>query len=193
MPKSVMPIFEPLPYYMSAIGMRGARFIEGVPEPVAPTPVVEPVVTPVAPEPKAPVDDFKSPESKDAVLADLQKERDQRKVFQGQVTERDTQLQTLTESLTEKATAITERDAQIVAKDSELAVLRLAMSSGLSEQSDIDLLAAVTDEAKRAALAERLSKAAGGNGVVSKSGTGSYTATAGSVSAGREEYRNRKK
>lgn len=48
MSKKSYPLFEPLPYYMSAMGMQGARFIEGAQEPVA-TPVVEPVVTP---EPK---------------------------------------------------------------------------------------------------------------------------------------------
>ena len=36
MPKKSYPLCEPRPYYMSAIGMQGARFIDGVPDPVPP-------------------------------------------------------------------------------------------------------------------------------------------------------------
>lgn len=136
---------------------------------------------------------FKSPESKDAVLADLLRERDQRKTLQNDVAERDTQVQTLTDSLTDRTTAVAERDAQLVAKDAELSVLRLALSKGLSDQADIDLLAAVTDEAKRNALAERLAKQAGGNGVVHKSGTGSgEKPIGGSISEHRRQIAERK-
>lgn len=200
MPKSVMPIFEPKPYYMTAIGMQGARFIEG--NDGAGGGEGKPEAKPADKteggegeqgKPKDGGDGFKSPESKDAVLADLQKERDQRKVFQGQVAERDTQVQTLTESLTEKTNAVTERDATITAKDSELAVLRLAVKNGLSEQADIDLLSAVTDEAKRTALAERLAKQAGGSGVVRKSGTSSGEGiTGGSIAEHRRQIAERK-
>lgn len=196
MPKSVMPIFEPKPYYMTAIGMQGARFIEGNDGAGGgdkPDAKPEGEGEDEQGKPKDGGDGFKSPESKDAVLADLQKERDQRKTLQGQVAERDTQVQTLTESLTEKTNAVVERDATITAKDSELAVLRLAVKNGLSEQADIDLLAAVTDDAKRVALAERLAKQAGGSGVVRKSGTGSgETITGGSIAEHRRQIAERK-
>lgn len=43
------PLFEPRPYYMSAIGMQGARFLEGVPDPVVPPVTPPPPAAPVVP------------------------------------------------------------------------------------------------------------------------------------------------
>lgn len=191
MPKSVMPFYEPKPYYMAAMGMQGARFIEGVPDPVVP-PVVEPVVVPdpVIEPAKKDDDDFKSPESKAAVLADLQKERDQRKLFQGQATERETQVQTLTESLAESATAVTERDAQLAAKDAEIAVLKLTNAHGITDEEDIALLTEISDTAKREALAKRL---AVNNSIVPRGNESAGTQTAGSLAGGRDLYNSRKK
>ena len=134
---------------------------------------------------------FKSPESKDAVLADLLKERDLRKNLQGDVAERDTQVQTLTGSLEEKTTAITERDALIVEKDAEIAVLSLALKHGITEDADLSLLTSITDSTKRAELAERLAK---GAGVVRKSGTGSGDSlVGGSIAERRRLIAERKK
>jgi len=201
MPKLVAPIFEAKPYYMTVMGMQGARFLEGNDgtggDGEKPGGKVESKPGGEGSDgdgkPADSGDGFKSPESKDAVLADLHKEREKRKTFEGQVTELDTQVQTLTDSLTEKTNAVVEREATIAAKDSELAVLRLALKNGLSEQSDIDLLSAVTDEAKRAALAERLAKQAAGNGVVRKSGTGSTEGeTSGSIAERRRQIAERK-
>lgn len=191
MPKSVMPFYEPKPYYMTAMGMAGARFIEGVPDPVVPI-VVEPVIVPapVVEPPKKDDDDFKSPESKAAVLADLQKERDQRKLYQGQATERETQVQTLTESLAESATAVTERDAQLAAKDAEIAVLKLTNAHGITDAEDIALLTSIADTEKREALAKRL---AVNNSIVPRGNDSAGTQTAGSLAGGRDLYNSRKK
>lgn len=202
MPKSVMPFFEPLPYYMSAIGMQGARFIDGNDGSGAgavggekPADDAKPDADIKPDEDKKPDTDFKSDESKATVLADLKKERDDRKRFQGEVTERDTQISTLTESLTEKTNAVTEREATITAKDSEIAVLKLALTHGISDADDLELLGSVADADKRATLAERLGKQAGGSGVVRKSGTGNDggVGAGGSVAAGKDLYASRKK
>lgn len=201
MPNPVMPFYEPLPYYMSAIGMRGARFVEGNDGSGAgaegdnkPDSDAKPDADSKPAEDLKPDSGFKSDESKATVLADLKKERDDRKRFQGEVTERDTQIGTLTESLTEKTNAVTERDATITSKDSEIAVLKLAVTHGISDADDLELLGSVADEAKRAILAERLGKQASGNGVVRKSGTGNGNDGAGgSVAAGKDLYSSRKK
>lgn len=80
-----------VPYYMSALGMQGARFIEG-----DPTGGVGDPATKVDPKPAEgelkPADNlggFKSQESKDAVLADLSKAREDLKKFQDAEAERE--------------------------------------------------------------------------------------------------------
>lgn len=57
MPKKSYPLCEPRPYYMSALGMQGARFIDGVPDPVPPVtppPAVPAVPAQVPPKPDVP-------------------------------------------------------------------------------------------------------------------------------------------
>lgn len=196
MPKTVAPFYEPVPDYMRKLLLMGARFVEGNTNEGGDGGDGE--------QPPAgsnddgadkddagkSKDDFKSKESKDAVLADLTKERADRKQAQADVAERDTQIQTLTESVAEKDTAITERDTQLAEKESEIAVLRLALTSGLHSQDDLDLLAAVTDEEKRKALADRLAKQ---SGVVRKSGTGDDDSnTGGSIAEYRRQIAERK-
>jgi len=199
MPKSATPIFEPKPYYMTAIGMQGARFIEGgavgggsgkpgdEPKPNEGSSGAE---KPEPPKPSEP--EFKSPESKDAAMADLLKEREDRKRFQKEVTERDKQIGTLTESLTAKTNEVVERDATIAEKDAEIAVLKLATGHGIIEDEDIELLTSITDVAKREALAKRLATN-NGTGVVRKSGTGSNASTTGgSIAEHRRQIAERK-
>lgn len=74
---------------------------------------------------------------------------------------------------------------------------RLAALAEHPVPKDYQDLVTGTDEASYLASAKKLSelytRAQGKSGVVSKSGTGGFEATSGSVAAGREEYRNRKK
>jgi len=192
MSKFVAPRFEPLPYYMSAMGMQGARFLEGdtsggVTDPAPVDPPADPAPTPPA-APAPPAEDPK-PEPKDDELGDngkkaLESERNGRKQAEKDlaaeravVTAKDAEIMSLN-------TAVYERDQTIAAKDSEIAVLTLAVAHGLSDADDMDLLRSVTDDAKRASLAERLAKDS--KHIFRGSGLPGPSSTSGSLDAGRE-------
>lgn len=198
MPNSFMPTFEPMPYYMTAMGMQGARFLEGndgsgaatasdgagnaddgaVGDGEGKTPANKPEGKEGA------ADEFKSPESKSATLADLAKERADRKQAQSE-------NDTLTTSVAERDTTISAHVATIATRESEISVLKLALAEGITEESDLDLLREITDDAKRSNLAKRLANK--GDGVVHKSGTGNGSSTGGgSIAERRREIAARK-
>lgn len=198
MPNSFMPIFEPMPYYMTAMGMQGARFLEGNDGSGAATASdgagnaddgaagdgegKTPANKPGGKEGAA--DEFKSPESKSATLADLAKERADRKQAQSE-------NDTLTTSVAERDTTISAHVATIATRESEISVLKLALAEGITEESDLDLLREITDDAKRSNLAKRLANK--GDGVVYKSGTGNGSSTGGgSIAERRREIAARK-
>ena len=208
MPNSFMPTFEPMPYYMTAMGMQGARFLEGndgsgnaddgagdaddgagnaddgaagdgaAGDGEGKTPANKPEGKEGA------ADEFKSPESKSATLADLAKERADRKQAQSE-------NDTLTTSVAERDTTISAHVATIATRESEISVLKLALAEGITEESDLDLLREITDDAKRRNLAKRLANK--GDGVVYKSGTGNGSSTGGgSIAERRREIAARK-
>lgn len=198
MPNSFMPTFEPMPYYMTAMGMQGARFLEGNDGSGAATASdgagnaddgaagdgegKTPANKPEGKEGAA--DEFKSPESKSATLADLAKERADRKQAQSE-------NDTLTTSVAERDTTISAHVATIATRESEISVLKLALAEGITEESDLDLLREITDDAKRSNLAKRLANK--GDGVVYKSGTGNGSSTGGgSIAERRREIAARK-
>lgn len=213
-----MPVFEEVPYYMSVMGMRGARFIEGndgsggdgsgegsndeAPIEGEPNEEGKPEGNekPVEGEPDGDAndksdddksdddksdDDFKSDESKKSLLADLRKARDDRKSLR-------TENEALNESIAERDATITAKDAELAAKNTQIEVLKLAATHHIEDESDIDLLASVTDADKRSNLAQRLATDAR-NRVSRRVGTGGGGAPASSLDAGRDLYESRKK
>lgn len=203
------PFYEPVPDYMRKLLLLGARFIEGntgegsagSTDSDGEKPDDEEQTT----EPKTEDeesktedeesddeesdDEFKSEESKEAVLADLKKERDRRKKLQA---DHESKVEELTASITEQETAVAERDTTIAQKDAQIHVLQLAITHGIKTEVDLDLLADVADKDKREKLAERLSKAADKNYIISASGTGGGD-VGGTVTAGRDLYNERRK
>lgn len=213
MSRFAMPIFEEKPYYMSVMGMQGARFLEGndgsgedgsgegsnddAPNEGEPNDEGKPEGNekPGEGEPDGDAndksdddksdDDFKSDESKKSLLADLRKARDDRNSLR-------TENEALTESVAERDATITAKDAELAAKDSLIEVLKLAASHHIEDESDIDLLASVTDADKRSNLAQRLATDAR-NRVSRRVGAGGGGAPASSLDAGRDLYESRKK
>lgn len=193
MPKfSVMPVDMNLPHYMTAMGMQGARFIEGDPSggvadpaPADPKPTEDPVTTAADPapgdDPKPADDEFKSDESKKAVLADLAKEREQRKTLSDEVVK----VKGENESL---ASQLVERDSALAAAN-----LKIAKLEALSEfpvPADLQALVTGDNAEDLRKSAELLSKHTRGNGVVPKSGTSGDdpNPSGGSIAAGREMF-----
>lgn len=206
MPKTVMPSFEPMPYYMSLVGMQGARFVEGNDGSGTPGTPGTPGGTGEGDAGKSggaggdagkpngdDLDGFKSKESKDAVLADLTKEREDRKKYQAEAETANGQVTDLTAQVTAHEATIVERDNTIAAKDSEISVLKLAVENGVSGERNLNLLRAVTDESARADLAKVLSSK---SSPVPPSGTGGAgnggAASGGSIAERRREIRERK-
>lgn len=143
-----------VPYYMSAMGMQGARFIEGDPSGGLGDPA------PVGPKPTAddakPADDlggFKSQESKDAVLADLAKAREELKKFQDAEAEREKA----------KLSDIERAQAEVQERDKRLAELeadnaRLNALAKYPVPADYQDLVTGTDAASFEASAKRVSE-----------------------------------
>lgn len=217
--KSVMPTYEPLPYYMSAMGMQGARFLEGndgtgsddsdksnesddatdlkESEGQAPDEDKSKESGDKDSEGKGEDasgedadadksdDEFKSGESKKAVLADLRKARDERNTLR-------TENETLTESVSERDAVIATKDAEIASLKAEAQVSTLAATHGIVDEADVELLASISDEEKRTKLAERLAKDAR-NRVNRRVGASGKGTPAGSLDAGRDLYGSRKK
>lgn len=97
---------------------------------------------------------FKSPESRDSVLADLATERAERKRLAAQ-------LQKLTEALGADPKAKDFDAADAIAKISaRLDVAELARKHGVTDDDDIEVLSSITDPAVRAKAAERFAAAA---------------------------------
>lgn len=157
MSKKSYPLHEPLPYYMSAMGMAGARFIEGATEPVA-TPVVEPVVTP---EPVV------EPEPKDEPLGEggkkaLDAERSARKIAEDKVAAYEKEKADAAKaslSDIERANAeAAERAQEATDAKTELARYKVAAKYKITDADDLELLATAPDEAAMERLAVRLAK-----------------------------------
>lgn len=148
-----------VPYYMSAMGMQGARFLEGDTSGGVPDPTPKPEPKPGEGDPKQ-ADDlggFKSQESKESVLADLAAARDRIKEFE------DAQAAAEKSKLSDIERAQTEaQEAQAAAAEAkaEAARYRIAAKHGISEEDDLELLASVTDEAAMEKLAARIAKPA---------------------------------
>lgn len=203
------PLYEPVPDYMRKLLLLGARFVTGntgegsegstgtageTPagsEPASEESTTEEATTEVEAEEEAEEDsdDFKSEESKEAVLADLKKERDRRKKLQA---DHEAQVEDLNSTISENETTVAEREAQLAQKDAEIHVLKLAITHGISNETDLKLLTAVEDKEARDSLAERLGKAADKNFIISESGTGNGD-VGGTVAAGRDLYNERRK
>lgn len=105
-------------------------------------------------------DEFKSEESKQAVLADLKAERERRKALQAQVEQFEKER-----SEAEKANMSELERAQAEANEyksaaekraRELSVYQLAIDKGLTDQEDIALLEEVESDEAREKLAQRL-------------------------------------
>lgn len=96
---------------------------------------------------------FKSPESRDSVLADLATERAERKRLAAQ-------LQKLTEALGADPKAKDFDAADAIAKiNARIDVAELARKHGVVDDDDIEVLSSITDPAVRAKAAERFAAA----------------------------------
>lgn len=209
MSKFVAPLFEAMPYYMTAMGMQGARFLEGndgtgaggTPPAGTGTPPegtgTPPEGTPAGGNP-ADGDGEGEGELGEAGKRALEAERNARKQADKDKAEVEATAATAaTESAAEIATltgTVAEREATISARDARISVLELALAHGVTEKDDLDLLASVTDADKRASLAQRLSGKALQSAPVPKSGTrdDDLNPSGGSLAAGREMFANSK-
>lgn len=202
MSKKSAVLFEPLPYYMSAMGMQGARFIVGdpnggVPDPdpdVDPAPPADPDPTP-DPKPE-PADELgeggkKALESERTARKQAEKDKaDAESKLDTVTSEKDTEIETLKGSITEKEQALAGKDQTIAERENEISVLKLAIANGLTNAEDVDLLMSISDEAKRKSAAERLSNVPGvsrKSGLPGPDGAGS----GGSLAAGQDLYNKR--
>lgn len=213
--KRGIPFFEEKPYYMTAMGMLGARFVEGNDGTGGEGEKPSAEGKPTGDEGK-PAEEGGKPTDDEGKLAAgkadgdgdgdeelgeggkraLESERTARKQAEKDVAERDATITAKNaeiEELTKKATG---SDATLAAKDAEISVLKLALETGLRNEDDLALLASVSDEAKRKALAERLSEKGPTSSPVNESGTSDdedRNPSGGSVAAGREMFQKSKK
>lgn len=136
------------------------------PEDAQQEPEVDETSTPEPAETSTDTDEFKSEESKQAVLADLKTEREKRKKLQQQI-----EAYKQAEAEAEKAKLSDIERAQAEAKEyqeaaeksnRELSVYKLATGKGLSDPEDIDLLMEIESEEAREKLADRLVARASG-------------------------------
>ena len=189
MPKKSYPLCEPRPYYMSAIGMQGARFIDGVPDPVPPV-TPPPSAAPVVPAQVPPKPDV-PPVVPPVDVAALQA-----KVAAFEAAE-------ATRAQEAQAKADLElSDLQKAQRTNAELALRIARADALVAHpvpAEYQALVQGTDEASflaSAKLASELAAKAAGvvppvqkPGVVPQSGAGGGAApTGGSVAAGRDIY-----
>ncbi|MGP9490059.1 hypothetical protein ACT3R5_16015 [Glutamicibacter sp. AOP5-A2-7] len=140
---------------MTAMGMQGARFIEGDPTGGVgdPAPKVDPKPAEGEPKPADNLGGFKSQESKDAVLADLTKAREDLKKFQDAEAEREkAKLSDI-----ERAQAdVQERDKRIAELEANSARLSALAKYPISEENR-DLVTG-TDAESFEASAKRISE-----------------------------------
>ena len=105
-------------------------------------------------------DEFKSEESKQAVLADLKAERERRKALQAQVEQFEkerSEAEKANMSELERAQAeANEYKSEAEKRARELSVYQLAIDKGLTDQEDIALLEEVESGEAREKLAQRL-------------------------------------
>lgn len=151
MSKKSYPLFEPLPYYMSAMGMAGARFIEGAPEPVA-TP--DPVTLPAA-----------TPDPKDEALGEggikaLQSERDARAKAEKDLADARTQLQQIEDAKLSDIQKAQKEAADAAARVTALesANARLSALAKYPVAEEYQDLVTGTDAASYEASAKRVSE-----------------------------------
>lgn len=123
--------------------------------------------TPGAPPPP-PDDDFKSPESKARVLADLAKERDARQALEQTVTQMQQAQQAQMAAIgaafgvkpdkadTDGSQLLATLQQQVAQMQREALVLRVAAAHGLTATEDIDFLQSAKDEDAMGKLAGRL-------------------------------------
>lgn len=178
MPKFTVPFYEPLPYYMSAIGMQGARFIEGNDgsgvgagdegksgsgEPNEDEELREPGKRALEAERTA----RKEAEKKLNKLQEAETARERE-----QMTETERLKSELEEERKKNATLATETAVRGLLLDHKL------------DASDGELLTAVSDPVQRKALAKRLAVAvpSGDEGKETKRKPGSLSGTGGSSS-----------
>ena len=192
-PKSfASPLWSPAPFYMSAMGMQGARFIEGDTNAGVP----DPAPTEAAPVEGEQVDEVSQDDSKKSDSDDLGEggrkalaaERERAKTAEKQAreavekaSEREAEVQSLTAQ-------VAERDSQLAAKDLEIA--RLKALNEFPVPAELQSLVTGNDAESLRKSAELLSKHTKGNGVVHKSGTsgGDPNPSGGSIAAGREMF-----
>lgn len=196
MPKFTAPLYEPLPYYMSAIGMQGARFLEGNdgsgagPDGAAGGEGSAGTAEGAegTPDEKLGEPGKRALEAERTARKNAEKEL---KKLQDAETAREREQMGEAERL--KAALADER-AKTAKLEVETAVRGLLIDHKL-EASDGPLLSAVADPAQRELLAKRLAKAPGKpdgehdskEKPGSKSGTGGETSGAGSIAEYRRE------
>lgn len=189
MPKSFMPFSEPLPYYMTAIGMQGARFLEG--NTGAAAAGAEGAAGAAAAAGTEGAEGGASGQGaadngQGADNAELDKAK-------ADLATASAEVQQLTESVSTHETTISQHVATIADRDNEISVLKLAMTNGITSSNDLDLLRGITDETKRKTLAERLAQTAKRSGVVHSSGTGDGGSNSGgSIAEHRRQISERK-
>ncbi|MGP5389870.1 hypothetical protein [Glutamicibacter arilaitensis] len=201
MSKPFKPIFEEKPYYMTAMGMMGARFFEGndgsgndgkpggedsgdgsnneapgegKPGDGKPGDGKPADGKPADGEPAG--DEGKGEgELGEGGKRALEAERTARKKADSALAERDATIVERDATIASKDTEIEEltkkATASESAKDAEISVLKLALETGLRDKEDLALLASITDTEKREALAKRLATKAPGSSPVTPSGT----------------------
>lgn len=149
-----------VPYYMSAMGMQGARFIEGDPTGGVgdPTPKVDPKPAEGDPKPADNLGGFKSQESKDAVLADLAKAREQIKAFEDAKAEAEKAKLSDIERAQAEVQERAKRIAELEADNSRLNAL-----SKYPVPADYQDLVTGTDAASYEASAKRVSELVSSN------------------------------
>lgn len=184
-----MPIFEPLPYYMSALCMASVRFIEGndgtgagggEPKPSEGSETGKPADH--APKPA----EGEEPGENDGTTLESERKRadDAESLASGRAAE----LETKNQEIATLATTVSERDTTIKAKDREIWLLKAVIQHPVPKEKHHLLIG--DDEATILANAKLLSEPSTGSGVIPESGTGggSSNPSGGSVAAGRDMY-----
>ena len=217
MPRSVMPFFEEKPYYMSVMGMQGARFIEGNDgtgsgdsgesnssgesegsKDSDNSKDENDESNNSADEDSTGGDEGEGESNSDKSDEDFKSEESKKAVLADLRKARD-ERKAARDEVDVLIASVAERDATIVAKDAEIESLKaeaqvsaLAATHGIVDEADVELLASITDSEKRTKLAERLATDAR-NRVNRRVGSSGNGMPAGSLDAGRDLYESRKK